>query len=99
MKTYNFPYIALALAATLFLVVIQGSQLQEDGSYTLPLLTLLVVSEFSFFVTAIAVYVGLKYRAQVENKLFYTATIITCLVFSIYFLTLGITLWPSISGA
>ncbi len=46
MKTQDFPYIALALGAFLLLVVLKGSQIGSDGLSYLPLLTLLVVSEF-----------------------------------------------------
>ncbi|MDQ7072871.1 MAG: hypothetical protein Q9N32_04390 [Gammaproteobacteria bacterium] len=48
MKTVSFPYIALALGLFLLLVVARGSQITSDGSTSLPLLTLLVVGEFSF---------------------------------------------------
>lgn len=98
MKTYHFPYIAVSLGVVLFLIVLQGSQAVGDG-YKLPLLTLLIVSEGAFIITAIGVYTGIKYRTQVENKLLYTIATILCLLLSIRFLTFGLTLWPTLSAA
>lgn len=97
-KTLNFPYISIALSAVLFLIVAKGSQPQGD-TYSLPLLTLLVVSEFAFIFNAIAVYIGIKNRDKVENTLFYTITIIVCSLFAIWFLMMGINLWPSLNAA
>jgi hypothetical protein len=97
-KTLNFPYISLALSAVLFLIVAKGSQPQGDA-YSLPLLTLLVVSEFALIFNAIAVYIGLKNRSHVENKFFYTMTIVVCLLFAGWFLMMGLTLWPAALNA
>lgn len=60
MKSYNFPYIALGLGLFLMLVVMKGSEPGNEGNTNLPLLTLLFVSEFAFFVTAIGGYIGIK---------------------------------------
>jgi len=94
MKTINFPYIALGLCAFLLLLVFKGSELNNDGTTMLPLLTLLVVSEFSFFVTAIAVYIGAQNIKAMGIKSVYTVVTVLCLLLSIKFMTLGIELWP-----
>jgi len=94
MKTINFPYLALALCSFLLLLVIKGSQVNSDGITTLPLLTLLVVNEFSFFVTAIAVYIGSQNIKAKGIKSVYTLATVLCLALSIQFLLLGIKLWP-----
>ena len=94
MKTINFPYIALALSACLLLLVIKGSEVNSDGITLLPLLTLLVVSEFSFFVTAIAVYIGSQNIKAMGLKSIYSLATLLCLVLSIQFMLLGIKLWP-----
>ena len=94
MKTINFPYIALGLGAFLLLVVMRGSTLNADGTTTLPLLTLLVVSEFAFFVTAIAVYIGSKNVTAMGFKSFYSLSTLLCLLLSIQFMLLGVKLWP-----
>jgi len=94
MKTINFPYLALGLGLFLLLVVIGGSQMNTDNTTVLPLLTLLVVSEFSFFVTAIAVYIGSQNIKAMGFKSFYSLTTLLCLLLSIQFMLLGIELWP-----
>ena len=94
MKTINFPYIALALTAFLLLLVLKGSELNSDGTTTLPLLTLLVVSEFSFFVTAIAVYIGSQNIKTKGFRSLYSLVTLLCLALSIQFMLLGIQLWP-----
>jgi hypothetical protein len=97
-KTLNFPYLSIALSAVLFLIVAKGSEQQGD-TYSLPLLTLLVVSEFALIFNAIAVYIGIKNRKNVENTVFYTITVVVCFVFAIWFLLMGINLWPSMNAA
>ncbi|MDC9724956.1 MAG: hypothetical protein PSN44_03415 [Gammaproteobacteria bacterium] len=94
MKTINFPYIALGLSAFLLLVVMRGSVLNSEGVTSLPLLTLLVISEFSFFVTAIGVYIGAHNIKAAGIKSVYTVVTLLCLVLSIQFMLLGIKLWP-----
>ncbi|NQY26634.1 MAG: hypothetical protein HRT92_05595 [Piscirickettsiaceae bacterium] len=94
MKTINFPYIALSLSLFLLLVVSKGSQIGTDGLTLLPLLTLLVVSEFSFIVTLIGTYIGIKTIFAVGLHPVYALTTLLCAVLSIRFLLLGIALWP-----
>lgn len=94
MKTRNFPYIALALGLFLLLVVLRGSQIANDGLTSLPLLTLLVVSEFSFFVSAIGAYIGFNQIRKTGVQAFYSLVTLLCLILSLYFMWLGIKLWP-----
>ena len=94
MKTINFPYIAAALGLLLLTVVMKGSGLDASGDTTMPLLTLLVVSEFCFFVNAIAVYIGIKQIKAVGFQAVYTITTLLCALLAARFLYLGIALWP-----
>jgi len=94
MKTINFPYLALGLTAFLLLVVLRGSAVNDDGTTVLPLLTLLVVSEGSFFITAIAVYIGSQNIKAMGINSVYSLVTLLCLVLSITFMLLGIELWP-----
>ena len=94
MKTRDFPYIALALGAFLLLVVLRGSQTASDGLTSLPLLTLLVVSEFSFFVNAIGAYIGFNEVRKTGFQPLYSLVTLLCLALSLYFMWLGIQLWP-----
>lgn len=94
MKTINFPYIAAGLGLMLMLVVMRGQQLDSDGQTVLPLLTLLVVSEFCFFVNAIGLYIGAKQIKSAGFQALYTVTTILCALLAIRFLFLGFSLWP-----
>ena len=76
------------------MVVVIGSTTDNDGVTALPLLTLLIVSEFSFFVTAIGAFIGIKHIKSVGSKPVYVITTILCAVLSVRFIFLGIALWP-----
>jgi hypothetical protein len=102
MKTVNFPYIALALGLLLMLVVLKGSETVTDtlGDETtvLPLLTLLIVNECAFLLTAVGAFIGLRYiksiNYQFSLKPLYTMTTLLCILLTIQFTLLGINLWP-----
>jgi len=98
MKTYNFPYLALALSLFLLLIVTKGSELDADGVTTLPLLTLLIINECAFFLTAAGIFIGLKQLKMTGFKLtqnpLYTMTVTLCILLAIQFTLLGINLWP-----
>ena len=94
MKTTQFPYIAAVLGSVIMLIVLKGSQAGSDGSSAIPLLTLLVMNEFAFFVTAFAVYIGVKQlRASGWQTLYGIVTVFCALLF-LRFAWLGIELWP-----
>ena len=98
MKTVNFPYLALALGLFLLLIIIKGSELDADGVAALPLLTLLIVNECAFILTAAGIFIGLKHLKTIGFKLtqnpLYTMTVILCILLAIQFTLLGINLWP-----
>ncbi|MES9843933.1 MAG: hypothetical protein ABW162_06725 [Candidatus Sedimenticola sp. PURPLELP] len=94
MKKQNYPFIALALGLTLLLIVIYGNQINNAGTPAVPLLTLLVVNEFGFFATAIGSYIGIRHIMATGMKPIYTITTGCCLLLSIYFMFMGIALWP-----
>ncbi|MDT8370980.1 MAG: hypothetical protein RQ783_03180 [Gammaproteobacteria bacterium] len=94
MKTMHFPYIALSLAIMLLLVVFKGSQFDNNGTTFLPLLTLLIMSEFAFFVTAIGSYIGIKQLLTTGFQAVYAMATLLCLILSVRFLLLGFSLWP-----
>lgn len=102
MKTVSFPYIALALGLLLMLVVLKGSETVTDtlGDETtvLPLLTLLIINECAFLLTAVGAFIGLRYirsiNYQFSLKPLYTMTTLLCILLTIQFTLLGISLWP-----
>jgi heme/copper-type cytochrome/quinol oxidase subunit 3 len=94
MSKSKFPFVALGMGLFIMLLVINGSETGEDGSTTIPLLTLLIVSEFGFFVNAIAVYFGIRQIQEDGIKLLNVVITLSCVLLSIGFLWLGIVLWP-----
>ncbi len=97
-KTYNFPYIALALGLLLSLMITKGSQLDSNSETLLPLLTLLIINECAFFLTAAGTFIGVKHitsnNFKDSSKTLYTITIVLCALLCIQFLLLGFKLWP-----
>lgn len=94
MKIYYFPYIATGLGLLLLLLVIKGSGADAAGHTAVPLLTLLVVNEFAFFVTAIAAYIGIKHIRVGGTPIIYKVSTVACIVMAAGFLAMGIKLWP-----
>jgi hypothetical protein len=94
MKKENFPFIALGLGLFLLLLVNKGSQTNADNSTLLPLLTLLIVSEFAFFVNAIGAYIGIKHTLAIGIKPLYGTVTLACILLATVFAWMGISLWP-----
>ena len=90
----NFPYIAVILGLVLTTIVFKGSELRDDGNTLLPLLTLLLVSEFGAIVTAIGVYLGSKHYLSTREISGHTAVTILCAVLCVQFVIRGFNLWP-----
>jgi heme/copper-type cytochrome/quinol oxidase subunit 3 len=57
-------------------------------------LTLLIVSEFAFFLTAIGAYFGIRQVQADGIKPLNVVITLFCILLSVGFLWLGITLWP-----
>ena len=94
MKTFNLPFFASGFGLFLLIVVVEGSKISDDGYTVLPLLTLLIISEFAFFLTAIGAIVGIKHARATGLKPFYLSITVLCIVLSVSFMVLGIKLWP-----
>ena len=98
MKTINLPYLSLALGLFLTLVISKGSEISHDGETLLPLLTLLIINECGFFLTAAGAFIGVRQLKalgfKVRSNGFYTITTVLCILLTIQFLLLGIKLWP-----
>jgi len=98
MKTVDFPYIATGLGLLLLLVVTKGREIDSSGETVLPLLTLLIINECAFFLTAAGAFIGLKHIYSIGFKIsirsFYTLTTVLCILLTLQFILLGIKLWP-----
>ena len=91
----SFPYIALVLGFVFWVTVILGGQHDADQSTYFPLLTLLVISEFAFFVTLIGGGIMLKLLITEQFKALRLIVCILCFLLSIEFLRLGLYFWPN----
>jgi hypothetical protein len=101
MSVKNFVVIAYALGSVLMgLLLLAGGLF--NGSPAMPLLALLFVAEFGFFVTggaAIMAFRGVKGEMLQRNRLVISASLAA---FSLTFMVIGVSLWRafvSTSGA
>jgi len=94
MKKHNFPIVASSLGLIFLLVIIKGSEIDSDGATIIPLLSLLAITEFAFFVTAIGAYMGVRHMLSVGVQFVYAIVTLVCFLLSIRFMLYGITLWP-----
>lgn len=90
----NFPYIAAILGLVLTVIVFKGSGLGDDGKTLVPLLTLLLVSEFGAIVTAIGAYLGGRHFLSTREISGHTAVTVLCVVLCVQFVLQGFNLWP-----
>lgn len=76
------------------LVVTFGGNTDTSAGPRLPLLTLLLICEFAFFVTAIAAYVSLK--QLIANGFSWSGMVVSilCVLSALTFLVKGYLLWP-----
>jgi len=95
MSSEKFPYIAIVLGVMFYIALFLGGQTHADGSTHLPLLTLLLVSEFGFISHLAALYIVIKkcLRIGINVELLVTAS--CCIIFIGYFLIAGLKFWPS----
>ena len=91
----GFSYIALFLGFCLWVTVILGGQQDVDQRTYFPLLALLVISEFAFFLTLFGGGIMLKTIISEKFTVFRLIVCILCFLLSIEFLRLGLYLWPN----
>ena len=60
MGNLGFPWLALGLGLLVAVGLVLSGALSPEGRYELPLLTMLIVNEVGFFVTAIGAGVGIN---------------------------------------
>ena len=94
MNKNQFPFFALGIGLLILLLVMKGSEIGDDGTTTIPLLTLLIVSEFAFFVTAVGAYLGIRQVQADGMKPLNVVITLFCMLLSVGFLWLGVILWP-----
>lgn len=96
MNKNNFPFIAAAIGFILTIVLLKGSGVRADGKTTfLPLLTLLLMSEFGAILTAIGTYLGLKQFFSTKKLSVELLLTVFCAFLCLQFVVQGFALWPS----
>ena len=94
MQNLSYPWLALGLGLLIAFGLLQSGALPADGNYALPMLTMLIINEFGFFVTAIGAGVGINKMLAGGIRLPLLLVTLGCAVLAAGFLYLGIKLWP-----
>lgn len=95
---FSFPWFAAGTGLLLAMVLIQSGVLGDASERSLPLLTLLIISEFGFFVTAAGTVMAGRNLQQQGRSLSGLLLTLACGALAIAFFALGILLWQSTSG-
>jgi hypothetical protein len=94
MNNISFPWLAMGLGLVVAVGLTMSGAFSPDGVYKLPLLTMLIVNEFGFFVTAIGAGIGINtLLGKGVNPALLGITLADGLMAAM-FLYLGIQLWP-----
>lgn len=93
-----FPWLALGTGLLIFIVLVQSGAIDPDAEPALPLLTLLILVEFGFLVTAIGAGVGLRTLFRQGFSVATLGVVLGCSALAVGFLWLGVMLWPGGTG-
>lgn len=94
MKKTNFPFIAFGLGLFLMGVLIKTGAAAPGAELVLPLLTVLIISEFGFIVMAIAVFLGAQTLAKNGFEIVLAIVTLLCGMLGVEFMLIGVTHWP-----
>ena len=98
MGKLTFPWLALGMGLLVVAGLLLSGALSPEGNYELPLLTMLIVNEFGFFVTAIGAGVGINALIKDGSQPSLLMVVIACALMAAGFLYLAIKLWPGMSS-
>ena len=98
MGKMTFPWLAMGMGLLVAVGLVASGVLSPEADYDLPLLTMMIVNEFGFFVTAIGAGIGIN--TLLKNGLQATLLMVTsaCCLMAAGFLFLAIRLWPGMSA-
>jgi len=99
MAKLTFPWLALGMGLLVAAGLLSSGVLSADANYALPLLTLLIVNEFGFFVTAIGAGVGINRLLRDGMQPALLMVVISDAILAGGFLYLAIRLWPGMAAA
>ena len=98
MGKLGFPWLALGLGLLVAVGLLAAGALSPEADYELPLLTMLIVNEFGFFVTAIGAGIGINHMLKDGMQPPLLMITFACAVLASGFLYLAIRLWPGMSA-
>jgi hypothetical protein len=90
---FSFPWLAAGLGLLLSMVLLKSGVLGPADARSLPLLTLLFISEFGFFVTAAGSIVAGRTLIRQGRDWTHLLLTLACGVLAVAFFSLGIMLW------
>lgn len=94
MKKTSFPFVALGIGLALMALLLVAGSPGDETRRILPLLTLLIISEFGMFLTGIGAWLGIAAMRRTGFSPVTLSLTLACAVLSVVFLTLGIGYWP-----
>ena len=94
MTKANFPLVALALSLFLMGILVKTGATDPNTTNMLPLLTVLIISEFGFIVCAVAVYLGGQTIIQNGFEIVLAVVTLVCAMLAVEFMLIGIQHWP-----
>jgi hypothetical protein len=94
MKRSSFPFVALAIGSALMALLLIAGSPGDETRRILPLLTLLIVSEFGMFLTGIGAWLGFATMRETGVRPAILSTTVVCALLAVVFLVLGIGYWP-----
>jgi hypothetical protein len=94
MNKSNFPFIAFGLGLFLMGILIKTGATDPGSELVLPLLTVLIISEFGFIIMAVAVFLGAQTLAKNGFEIVLAIAILLCGMLGVEFMLIGIAHWP-----
>lgn len=98
MTKLGFPWLALGMGLLVAIGLLASGVLSPEADYDLPLLTMMIVNEFGFFVTAIGAGIGINTLLKDGMQPRLLMVTVGCAVMSAGFLYLAIKLWPGMTA-
>jgi len=98
MGKMTFPWLAMGMGLLVAVGLVAAGVLSPEANYDLPLLTMMIVNEFGFFVTAIGAGIGINTLLKNGHQATLLMVTIACGLMAAGFLFLAIRLWPGMSA-
>lgn len=97
MKMTAFPLVAMLIGGFIQLVLMMTAS--ESGETAVPILTLLLMTEFGFIVSVIGAFLGVKRIVAREHDLKLVLPTLACIVIAVMLALEGYEMWVFINAA